>query len=70
MSRKSLLAQRIKVTDLIVCDIVYTPTGARASIYPVDIRTYFHTHQSIDLTERELRLILEAVRTAKENETP
>ena len=66
MAERSLLVQRIRVTPLIVCDVVQTPTGVRADIYPVDVRTYFHQHQAIDLTERELALILEAVRAAKE----
>ena len=65
MAGESLLIQRIKVTNDIVCDVVRTPTGARADIYPVDVRTYFHHNQAIDLTERELRLILEAVQAAK-----
>ena len=66
MVEKSLLFQRIKVTNDIVCDVVRTPTGVRADIYPVDVRAYFRRKQAIDLTERELRLILEAVQTAKQ----
>lgn len=67
---ESFLVTRIKVTETIICDIVQSPTGARAELYPVDVRTYFHTHQAIDLTERELRLILEAVQAAKREKSP
>ena len=70
MAEPSLLVQRIRITPLVVCDIIQGKTGARASVYPVDARAYFHTHQSIDLTEREVRLILEAVEAANQERKP
>lgn len=70
MAQESLLHTRLQITPLVVCDVVSTPTGVRAQLYPRDIRTYYHTHQTIDLTERELQSILDEIRAAKQETKP
>ena len=67
MTEKSNLLERLRVNTFIVCDVVKTPTGVRADLYPVNLQAYFSTRQAIDLTERELRLILDGVERARKD---
>lgn len=66
MAGGSTLVERIQVTQEICCDIQQMETGMRAHLYPLYPRTFWMHHRVIDLTERELRRILDAVQRAKE----
>lgn len=68
VAENSALVERLQITQEVNCDIICTETGVRAHLYPLYPRTFWMHHRVLDLTERELRRILEAVQRAKEPE--
>lgn len=60
------LIERVTVTTELSCDIRRHGERVKAHLYPVHPRTYWGMHLDMDLTETELKRILEATQRAKE----
>jgi len=66
MTVDTKLLRRFEISTQVRCDVIQHRDGrVKAHIYPVYAATYWKTHSSLDLTERELREILEAVQEGK-----
>lgn len=59
------LVERLNLTEEICCDIRRHGALVRAHLYPLYPQAYWSRHLDYDLTEREVRVILEAIQRAK-----
>jgi hypothetical protein len=66
MPRETKLVRRIELGEEVKCDVILHKDGSvGAHIYPIRVSTFWSRNSTIDLTERELCAILEAVREGK-----
>jgi hypothetical protein len=61
------LLQRFQLTPEVRCDVIrHQDERVLAHLYPVCGDIYWKTHTTLDLTQRELREILEVVQKGQE----
>lgn len=59
------LIERIKLTPDVTCDIRQNRGIVKAHVYPLYLQSYWQTHLDMDLTEKEVQKILDALKRAK-----
>lgn len=61
------LLKRFELTPEVICDVIkYQDGGVLVHLYPVCGDIFWRTHRTLDLTQRELREILEVVQKGYE----